>query len=127
MSALAQSTRMEVFRLLIIQGPDGLPAGEIATKLQVPHNTLSTHLTILVQAGLMQSRRSSRSIIYSINEGGVRELLTYLLQDCCKGRPELCHQITKYNQLRGYASDDPCSNIPEGHDATMWKKHNSCD
>lgn len=90
MSALAQNTRMEVFRLLIIQGPDGLPAGEIATKLQVPHNTLSTHLTILVQAGLMQSRRSSRSIIYSINEGGVRELLTYLLQDCCKGRPELC-------------------------------------
>lgn len=90
MAALAQRTRLEAFRLLLTAGAEGMPAGEIASTLEVPHNTLSSHLTTMVQSGLLQSRRMSRSIIYSVNEDGVRELLHFLLQDCCKGRPELC-------------------------------------
>lgn len=90
MSALAQGTRLEAFRLLISAGPGGMPAGEIASALQVPHNTLSTHLGTLVHSGLMQSKRVGRSIFYSVDEEGVRSLLQFLLQDCCKGRPELC-------------------------------------
>ena len=93
LSALAQCTRLDTFRLLMRAGPEGLPAGEIADALQVPHNTLSTHLATLVQSGLMQSRRVSRSIFYSVDEEGVRLLLQFLLQDCCQGRPELCSPV----------------------------------
>ncbi|HJS85564.1 MAG TPA: metalloregulator ArsR/SmtB family transcription factor [Acetobacteraceae bacterium] len=88
--ALAQETRFAVFRLLIEAGPDGMPAGDIARHLGVPHNTLSTHLGILSRAGLVGSRREGRSIIYAADFSGVRGLIAFLLQDCCKGRPEVC-------------------------------------
>jgi len=90
LGALAQETRLTTFRLLVQHGSRGMPAGEIARALEVPHNTLSTHLNILVNAGLVDSRRESRSIIYSVNFRGVREMLGYLMQDCCQADENDC-------------------------------------
>lgn len=89
-AALAQSTRLDVFRLLIRSEPDGLPAGDIARHLAVPHNTMSTHLAILTRAGLIEAERQSRSIIYRAKLDAVRALAGYLIKDCCGGRPEVC-------------------------------------
>jgi len=89
-SALSQPTRLEAFRLLVKQEPDGLPAGEIARRLDVPHNTLSTHLAILTRAGLISAERQSRSVIYRAELEAVRKLVMFLLKDCCNGQPELC-------------------------------------
>jgi DNA-binding transcriptional ArsR family regulator len=90
LSALAQPTRLDVFRLLVKQEPHGLPAGEIARRMDVPHNTMSTHLAILSRAGLISGERHSRSLIYRIELQAVRQLVLFLLRDCCNGRPELC-------------------------------------
>ena len=84
LAALAQERRLSAFRLLVRAGDAGMPAGEIAAALDVPHNTLSTHLGILAQAGL------GRSVIYAIDFEGTRGLLGFLLEDCCRGAPELC-------------------------------------
>lgn len=93
LGALAQESRLNAFRQLVRSGPDGLAAGEIARRLDIPHNTLSSHLAILVNAGLVSSHRESRSIIYSIDFNGTRELLSVLMEDCCQGRPELCAPV----------------------------------
>ena len=93
LSALAQESRLNAFRLLVRSGPDGLAAGEIARQLSIPHNTLSSHLSILSNAGLITSHRESRSIIYHINFNGTRELLSFLMEDCCQGRAEICTPI----------------------------------
>lgn len=90
LGALAQKSRLEVFRLLVRAGDHGLPAGDIARTLDVPANTMSTHLAILAQAGLITSRREGRWIIYAVQFDGVRDLLAYLMEDCCRGRPEIC-------------------------------------
>ena len=89
-AALAQDTRLAVFRLLVEAGAEGMPAGEIARHLGTPHNTMSTHLAILACAGLVTSRRESRSIIYTADYDGIRRLIAFMVQDCCKGRPEVC-------------------------------------
>jgi ArsR family transcriptional regulator len=93
LSALAQSTRLEVFRLLVRNEPNGLPAGEIAKLLNVPHNTMSTHLNILSRTGLVSSERDGRSIVYRVDLSVVRGFFVYLLKDCCDGRPELCQPL----------------------------------
>jgi ArsR family transcriptional regulator len=90
LSALAQESRLAAFRLLVRAGEEGLPAGEIARALAIPHNTLSTHLTALAQGGIVRSRRDGRSIIYSVDFAGTRALLAFLLEDCCRGAPEIC-------------------------------------
>ncbi|MCA3573312.1 MAG: helix-turn-helix transcriptional regulator [Aestuariivirga sp.] len=90
LAALAQPTRLEAFRLLVKQEPDGLPAGEIARRLDVPHNTMSTHLAILTRAGLVSAQRHSRSMIYRAELGLVRQLVLFMLKDCCNGQPDLC-------------------------------------
>ena len=90
LAALAQPTRLEVFRQLVRCEPEGLPAGEIARRLEVPHNTMSTHLAILERAGLVASRRHSRSIVYRVDLTRVRTLVVYLLKDCCGGNAKLC-------------------------------------
>jgi DNA-binding transcriptional ArsR family regulator len=90
LAALAQSTRLEAFRLLVEHEPHGLPAGEIARHLAVPHNTMSTHLAILSRAGLIRSQRQSRSIIYRADLDRLRAVTIFLLKDCCGGRPEIC-------------------------------------
>lgn len=93
LSALAQPTRLESFRLLVRHEPDGLPAGEIARLLDVPQNTSSTHLAILVGAGLARSERNGRSIVYRADLDAFRELTLFLLKDCCNGRAELCRPL----------------------------------
>ena len=90
LAALAQEGRLRVFRLLMAYGPEGLPAGEVARQLGVAQNTLSSQFAVLSQAGLLQSRRAGRSIIYSVDLPGMRGLLAYLVQDCCRGRAEIC-------------------------------------
>ncbi|MDX1922846.1 MAG: metalloregulator ArsR/SmtB family transcription factor [Alphaproteobacteria bacterium] len=90
LSALAQPTRLAVFRLLISHEPGGLPVGEIAQALDVPHNTMSTHLSILARAGLVKFTRHSRSIVYQASLDQLRGVVTFLLKDCCGGRPEIC-------------------------------------
>ncbi|HEY5046564.1 MAG TPA: metalloregulator ArsR/SmtB family transcription factor [Rhizomicrobium sp.] len=90
LSALAQDARLEVFRLLVKAGPEGLPAGEIARKLDTPPNTMSAQLLLLSNAGLIRARRDGRSIIYSVDFSAMSNLLIFLTQDCCGGRAEIC-------------------------------------
>ncbi|GGB02486.1 transcriptional regulator [Brucella endophytica] len=89
-SALAQPTRMDAFKLLVMHEPEGLPAGEISRLLDTPQNTMSTHLAILTRAGLIFSERQGRSIIYRVRFEGIHSALTYLLKDCCAGHPDIC-------------------------------------
>jgi ArsR family transcriptional regulator len=93
LGALAQETRLDIFRLLVQKGPAGLPAGEIGARLGQPSPTLSFHLNQLRFAGLVTSWRESRSIIYSANFKAMNDLLTYLTENCCGGRPELCAPV----------------------------------
>lgn len=93
LAALAQSTRLEAYRLLVRHEPDGLPAGELARLLEVPQNTMSAHLATLSRAGLVTGERQSRSIIYSAKLDQLRELTLFLLKDCCGGDAELCAPI----------------------------------
>ena len=85
LGALAQNTRLDVFRLLVRHEPAGLPAGAIAQRLDVPQNTMSSHLSILSRAGLVSSRRDSRRIIYRANLAMMNALIAYLLENCCSG------------------------------------------
>src|SRR3954447_1199862 len=90
LAALAQSTRLDVFRLLVKHEPEGLAAGEIAKALAVPQNTMSAHLSVLSRAGLVTARRISRSIIYRADLSRFQAVMTFLVNDCCDGRPEIC-------------------------------------
>ncbi len=90
LGALAQETRLEIFRLLVQRGPQGMPAGEIGARLGQPSPTMSFNLNQLRFAGLVSSRRASRSIIYSANFKAMTSLIGYLTENCCGGRPELC-------------------------------------
>lgn len=91
--ALGQPTRLAVFRLLVQTASDGLAAGDIAVTLELRPNTLSTHLSILSQAGLITESRAGRSIRYASDMQGLRALMSWLLQDCCGGKPETCGPI----------------------------------
>lgn len=93
LSALAHGSRLAVFRLLVRAGREGMPAGEIAREIGALPNTLSAHLNVLGNAGLVQSRREGRSIIYSADYDRMRGLLGFLIADCCAGRPEICGSL----------------------------------
>ena len=90
LAALGQPTRLQIFQMLMRSEPVGLPAGSIAEEIGCPHNTLSTHLAILARADLVRGARDGRAIIYRANVEGMRSLLTYLVDDCCNGHPEVC-------------------------------------
>ena len=90
LSALAQSTRLDTFRLLVSREPDGVAAGELARLVAIPQNTMSTHLAILARAGLVRGARHSRSIVYRADLPRFRQIMLFLLADCCGGRPDLC-------------------------------------
>jgi ArsR family transcriptional regulator len=90
LAALAQSTRLEVFRLLVKHEPKGLAAGDIARALVVPQNTMSSHLSVLSRAGLVSAQRFSRSIVYRADLGRFGAVVLFMLRDCCDGRPEIC-------------------------------------
>lgn len=93
LGALAHETRLSVFRLLVEAGPGGLIAGAIAEQQAVPPSTMSHHLATLERAGLIQSERESRLIHYRADYAGMRRLLTFLMQDCCQGAPEMCSDL----------------------------------
>jgi DNA-binding transcriptional ArsR family regulator len=90
LAALAQSTRLDAFRLLVKHEPEGLAAGEIAKALAVPQNTMSAHLSVLARAGLVTARRVSRSIVYRADLARFQVVMSFLVNDCCDGRPEIC-------------------------------------
>lgn len=90
LSALAHPGRLEIFRLLVKAGPEGVAAGDIARATGSLANTLSANLNVLAGAGLVASRRDGRSIIYSAAYERMGELLTFLMEDCCGGNPEIC-------------------------------------
>ena len=94
-AALAHELRLALFRLLVSREPDGMAAGEIATELGVGPSTLSAHLAQLERARLIKSRRESRRIIYSVDRDGTQGLVSFLVDDCCGGRPELCGISTR--------------------------------
>jgi DNA-binding transcriptional ArsR family regulator len=90
LSALAHDHRLRSFRMLVRAGPDGLAAGDIAQRLGIAPSSLSFHLAQLESAGLVSSRRAQRHIYYALDVEVTRELLGFLIDDCCNGRPELC-------------------------------------
>ena len=92
-AALGQSTRLEVFRLLIKAGDAGMTAGDISDTLEVRQNTMSANLSILARSGLVRNQRQGRSIRYFADMDGMRGLLGFLMEDCCGGRPERCRQV----------------------------------
>lgn len=93
LASLAQPTRLAIFRLLVKHEPVGITAGVIAETIGAPHNTLSSHLAILVRAGLLRSTREGRTIIYRSDVEGMRRLIAFLVNDCCDGHPELCNLV----------------------------------
>ena len=90
LAALAHPQRLAIFRLLVREGPSGLPAGEIAEAVGAPPTAASFHLKELDRAGLLTSTRIGRYVRYAVHFDGMRKLLTYLTEDCCRGQPELC-------------------------------------
>lgn len=93
LAALAQPTRLAIFRLLMKHEPVGITAGQVAETIGAPHNTLSSHLAILVRAGLLRSSREGRTIIYRSDVEGMRSVIAFLVNDCCDGHPELCNLV----------------------------------
>jgi ArsR family transcriptional regulator, arsenate/arsenite/antimonite-responsive transcriptional repressor len=114
LAALAQSTRLDVFRLLARHEPEGLAAGEIAKALAVPQNTMSSHLAILSRAGLVSAERFSRSIVYRADLAHFQEVVLFMLRDCCDGRPEICAPLIE--------SLTPCC-LPKPKRKIQEKKH----
>jgi arsenate reductase len=100
LGALAQESRLEVFRALAREGPGGLAAGVLAEQLGVPSSTLSFHLEHLVNAGLLRREREGRSLVYSLDVRAVNELLWFLGEDCCQGNVALCAEPTARIQAR---------------------------
>ncbi len=98
LAALAQPTRLRAFRVLVEAGPNGVTAGALAQATGTPASTLSSHLTKLEHAGLVRSRRASRNIFYAVKIDAVRGFLSYLVEDCCGGRPELCGDLAQTRQ-----------------------------
>ena len=114
LSALALESRLAVFRLLIRSGPEGLMAGDVAKTLGARANTLSQNLKILSQAGLIEARRDGRAIIYTARYDKMRDLLSFLLDDCCNGRPEICLPLMDIATRAVCCADDQAE-----HDETL--------
>ena len=95
LAALSHETRLAVFRLLVQAGPQGMPAGDVALRLQARQNTMSSHLKHLHAAGVIDSRRDGRRILYSANYATVRELILFLMDDCCAGSAEVCEPVAQ--------------------------------
>lgn len=92
-AALAQESRLRIVRLLVETGPEGLPAGAVAEHVGATPSNMSFHLKELERAGLIQSRKSARQIIYSATYSSLSGLIEFLMRDCCGGHPEICGAI----------------------------------
>ena len=95
LSALAHQHRLRIFRLLVRAGPSGVPAGEIAESVGISPTNTSFHLKELDHAGLATPTREGRFVRYAVRVEGMRQLLTYLTEDCCQGQPELCGSVVR--------------------------------
>jgi DNA-binding transcriptional ArsR family regulator len=104
LAALAQDSRLDAFRLLIEAGPQGMPAGHLAASLKLSPNALTFHLDRLRDAGLVTVRREGRSMIYTAQFETMNKLISYLTDQCCEGRPELCRPGTGKVTRRADAS-----------------------
>ena len=93
--ALSQETRLRMVRLLVQAGPDGMAAGAVGEAVDASSSAASFHLAHLERAGLIQSRRESRSIIYSANYDALAGLVDFLMMDCCQGRHEVCAPVAR--------------------------------
>ncbi|MBB4569722.1 ArsR/SmtB family transcription factor [Rhizobium leucaenae] len=93
--ALSQETRLQIVRMLVVAGPEGMPAGTIAEKLEVSPSNISFHLKELDRAGLVSQQREARSIIYTANYDALSGLVRFLMDDCCGGHPEICAPAAK--------------------------------
>ncbi|MEK6747315.1 MAG: helix-turn-helix transcriptional regulator [Pseudomonadota bacterium] len=94
-AALSQETRLQALRVLVKHGKQGIAAGVLSDKLGIPHNTLSFHLSHLNNAGLVESRKQGRSIIYSVNIDKLQGLVRFLLKDCCAIDKSTCNDVEK--------------------------------
>ncbi len=101
LDALSHETRLAVFRALVIAGSDGLSAGEIAEQLGVLQNTMSTHLAKLQRAAVVDSERRGRQVIYRPRFDSVRELVLFLMEDCCRGMPSVCNPVAAALKAQG--------------------------
>ncbi|HMO13138.1 MAG TPA: metalloregulator ArsR/SmtB family transcription factor [Pirellulaceae bacterium] len=117
LAALAQESRLDVFRLLVEAGTDGMSAGEISERLIIPPATMSFHLKELSATGLIEPTRSGRSLIYSLRPDVMNELLRFLIQDCCQGRPELCQP--------GFTYIKACCESPRGKSSKRSRRKNT--
>lgn len=106
LAALAQDTRLSVFRLLVKAGPDGMIAGALAEAMDVPPSTMSHHLAKLEQAGLATSWRTSRLIHYAADYAGMQALLGFLMADCCQGDPRVCGDMLSTMACDAFAEGD---------------------
>jgi ArsR family transcriptional regulator, arsenate/arsenite/antimonite-responsive transcriptional repressor len=95
LAALAQETRLSIFRLLVEAGPEGVAAGRIAEMLEVPGATLSFHLKELARAGLVSTRQERQFIYYAVDFVRMAELMTFLTENCCKGMPQACLSVVE--------------------------------
>lgn len=95
-SALSQATRLQMVRMLVVAGPDGMAAGAVGAAVGASSSGASFHLAHLERAGLVRSRRVARSIIYSVDYEGLGGLVQFLMRDCCGGRPELCLPVAAF-------------------------------
>jgi len=98
LTALAQESRLRVFRLVVRAGTEGVAAGRIAQELEISPATLSFHLKELTNAGLLRDRKDGRWVFYSPNEEGIRSLISFLVEDCCQGHPELCETLCQQSE-----------------------------
>lgn len=103
LSALAHETRLDLIRLLVARGEDGLPAGQIAQELGLAAPRLSFHLSALEQAGLLRSRKSARNVFYSVDVSGIGQTISYLLNDCCCDHPEVLAACSRTPARQGVA------------------------
>ena len=101
LDALSHETRLAAFRALVVAGPDGLSAGQVAADLGVLQNTMSTHLHKLQRAAVIANERCGRKVIYRANFERIRELVLFLMKDCCRGIPSVCEPIAKALQVQG--------------------------
>jgi protein-tyrosine-phosphatase/DNA-binding transcriptional ArsR family regulator len=120
-AALSQATRIDLVRLLIAEGANGLPAGDIVSRLGLPNSTVSFHLAALERAGLTHSTRQGRQILHAVRIAGMRHLLGFLTETCCGGRPELCGDLARL--LPPFPEEDP--GMTPGFNVLFLCTHNS--
>ena len=115
LSALAHESRLDLVRLLVPRGKEGLPAGEIARALGLSASRLSFHLAALEQAGLIRSRKVSRNVIYSVDLAGIGGAISYLLADCCLDHPEVlaCCGASAHRALHLVAEGEDVARITD--------------